>query len=59
VEQHMTLGLGYNLSQNVLLNLSYMHAFEETLKNASAGNAIIYESSLEEDSFSFGISWRF
>ncbi len=59
VEQHMTLGLGYNLSEAVILNLSYMHAFEETFKNASAGDAIIYESSLKEDSVSFGISWRF
>jgi len=59
VEQHMTLGLGYSLSEAVILNLSYMHAFEETFKNASAGNAVIYESSLKEDSVSFGISWRF
>jgi long-chain fatty acid transport protein len=59
VEQHVTLGLGYNLSQSVILNLSYMHAFEESIKEASAGDAIIYQSDLEEDSFSFGISWRF
>ena len=59
VEQHLTLGIGYHLSEAVILNLSYMHAFEETIKEASAGDAIIYESSLEEDSLSFGVSWRF
>jgi len=59
VEKHLTLGIGYDITDRLLLNLSYMHAFEETIKEASAGNMASFESSLKEDSYSFGLTWRF
>ncbi|MBW2638153.1 MAG: outer membrane protein transport protein [Deltaproteobacteria bacterium] len=59
VEKHLTLGLGYDITERLILNVSYMHAFEETIREASAGNLAILESSLKEDSYSFGLTWRF
>jgi len=71
VENHVTLGIGYQLTKAVSIDLGYMHAFEKTLKetgtaampDGSGGffvdpNASI-ESSLYEDSIEFGITWRF
>lgn len=59
VQKHLTLGIGYDLTKRVILNLSYMHAFEETIKEVSAGNMASLESSLSENSYSFGLTWRF
>ncbi|MBC8247123.1 MAG: hypothetical protein H8E81_06020 [Deltaproteobacteria bacterium] len=41
------------------LYLSYMHAFEETIRMTSAENAVKIESSIEEDSLTLGLTWRF
>ncbi len=59
VEKHLTLGIGYELGRNIAINLSYMHAFEETIEETSAGGAVKIASTLEEDSISFGLTWRF
>lgn len=59
VENHVTLGLGWNLTESLIMNLSYMHAFENTITETSAGNAISLESTLKEDSLSMGFTWRF
>ncbi|NCO61354.1 MAG: hypothetical protein COZ70_00485 [Deltaproteobacteria bacterium CG_4_8_14_3_um_filter_51_11] len=59
VEKHLTLGIGYELPINMSINLSYMHAFEETIEETSAGGAVKLSSSLEEDSLTLGITWRF
>ena len=59
VEHHLSLGLGYKFSNNMALNLSYVHAFENTLEETSAGNAVSYESSLKEDTITLGLSWVF
>lgn len=58
-EKHLTLGVGYDIAERVKLNLSYMHAFKNTIKEASAGDMARFESSLVEDSYTFGITWRF
>jgi long-chain fatty acid transport protein len=59
VEKHLTLGIGYDLTERLILNLTYMHAFEKTIKEVSAGNMASLESSLSERSYSFGLTWRF
>jgi long-chain fatty acid transport protein len=59
VEKHLTLGIGYDITQRLILNLTYMHAFEKTIKEVSAGNLASLESSLSENSYSFGLTWRF
>lgn len=59
VEHHLTLGAGYKFANNMAINLSYMHAFENSLKESSAGDAFSFESSLKEDTLSLGFSWFF
>jgi len=59
VEKHVTFGIGYDLTKNLIVNVTYMHAFEETIKEVSAGNMASLESSLSENSYSFGLTWRF
>ena len=59
VEKHLTLGIGYDISESVIINLSYLHAFEETIKERSAMGMMALESTVKGDSASVGISWMF
>lgn len=59
VEHHLTLGIGYESTSNMSLNLAYMHAFENTVSENPAFDAISPESSLKESSYSFGVNRRF
>lgn len=59
VEHHFTGGVGYNITQDWILNLSFMYSPEETVTEASAGNAFILESDLEQWSSTFGLTWNF
>ncbi len=65
-ESHLTLGIGYQISERLSVNLGYMHAFEKTITetgqnvNLGAGPSdATLTSELSEDSYEFGISWRF
>jgi long-chain fatty acid transport protein len=61
VESHLTLGFGYQFSPAFSLDLGYVHAFEETIKDSGTfmGEPTTFESSLSEDSLDFGLTWRF
>jgi len=62
VEHHVTAGVGYELGENLVLNLSYMHAFENELsENGTApdGSSAKLKSKLSEDSLDFAFTWRF
>ena len=62
VKQHVTAGVGYEISNKLALNLGYMHAFKETIKENGTdplGQPATLESTLSEDSIEFGITWRF
>jgi long-chain fatty acid transport protein len=62
VEHHVTAGAGINISKKVSVNVGYMHAFENTLKETSAtffGSAITYQSKLHEDSYELGLNIMF
>ena len=62
VEQHIAAGVGYELGENLVLNLSYMHAFENKLsENGTApdGSNANLTSKLSEDSLDFAFTWRF
>jgi long-chain fatty acid transport protein len=62
VEHHIAAGVGYELGENLVLNLSYMHAFENKLsENGTApdGSNANVQSKLSEDSLSFAFTWRF
>ncbi|MDY0191166.1 MAG: outer membrane protein transport protein [Desulfuromonas sp.] len=62
-EHHMTLGLGFNLSQNLLLNIAYQHAFKTTVKSSGTLpdgiTPVDLESNLSENGIDFSLSWRF
>ena len=67
VEHHITAGVGYEVGESLVLNLSYMHAFENSLsESGSAPNSpggstsgANIKSKLYEDSLSFAFTWRF
>jgi long-chain fatty acid transport protein len=62
VEQHVSLGMGYEFSPTFAINLGYMHAFEKSIKENGTdltGQPVSLESSLSEDSLDFGLTWRF
>jgi long-chain fatty acid transport protein len=59
IEHHLTLGAGYEFGNNMAVNVSYMHGFEGTISESSAGGYVDLESSLSEDAFSLGLTVRF
>lgn len=59
VESHLTLGFGYQLTEDLALNVAYAHVFEQDIESVSAGNALKFDSSLSEDSLGFGLTWAF
>ena len=58
-EHHVTAGIGYAFSEKFEANLGYMHAFENTLSETSAGDFAEISSTLSEDSVELGFTWRF
>lgn len=59
VESHATMGFGYHFSDNLSLNVAYMHAFRKSISSHSAGDAFEYKARLAEDSLTLGLSWTF
>jgi long-chain fatty acid transport protein len=62
VKQHVTAGIGYEISNKLALELGYTHAFKETIKESGTdplGQPATLQSTLSEDSIEFGITWRF
>ena len=57
-EQHFTAGVGYDITENFILNLSLMYSPEETLTQTGLGGVQL-ESSLKEWSTTFGLTWYF
>ncbi len=62
VERHVTMGASWIISETFTLNVAYMHAFEETISESGTtplGTMTTISSTLSEDSFELGLSWRF
>ena len=59
IEHHLTMGAGYKFTSNMAVNVSYMHGFEETITETSAGDFATLESTLKEDSVSLGFTVLF
>lgn len=63
VEHHVTLGLGYDITETVSLNFGYMHAFETSVKSngtlPDGSTPVQLESNLSEDAIDFSLAWRF
>ena len=62
-KQHVSFGIGYELSNKFALNAGYTHAFKETLSETgttpTSPTPVTLKSTLSEDSVEFGITWRF
>jgi long-chain fatty acid transport protein len=70
VTQHATLGIGYQVSKKISVEVGYMHAFKKHMTENGTGTfpdgmggyvqaPASITSSLSEDSIDFGITWRF
>lgn len=62
VEQHITAGLGVNITKKVSVNAGYTHAFKKSIQEISQnffGNQITYKSNLSEDSYEVGLNMMF
>jgi long-chain fatty acid transport protein len=62
VENHVTLGLGYEISKTVSLDLGFMYGFSNTISETGAtplGGAVTMKSELEEFGVDFGLKFRF
>lgn len=58
-ETHLTFGLGYDITSALVINLSYVHAFENTISETSAYGLASMDSTMSQDAFSLGLTWRF
>jgi long-chain fatty acid transport protein len=62
VKQHVSFGIGYELSKRFAVNAGYTHAFKEKIRESGTnivGTPVVLESNLSEDSLEFGFTWRF
>jgi len=59
VENHMTLGVGYEFSPKFTLNLGYKKAFEKTISETDSSGAISMKSKLSEDAYDLGLTFKF
>lgn len=57
VENHLTIGAGYEFSPKFALNLGYKRAFATTMIEHSADGSI--KSTLSEDAFDLGLNFKF
>jgi long-chain fatty acid transport protein len=61
-EHHITVGIGYDFTNSFSAQLGYMHAFKNDLDESGTdpfGNPVNIKSELTENSFDFGLVWRF
>ncbi|MGD7653482.1 MAG: OmpP1/FadL family transporter [Verrucomicrobiales bacterium] len=62
VEHHMTLGVGWAVRDDLVLNIGWMHAFNNSISGWGTdfyGNKVSYKSELYEDSIELGLTWRY
>ncbi len=60
-EQHLTLGVGYDFTENFGVDFSYVRAFKKSVKACVQGqcNQAYVEAENAQDSISVGLNWRF
>ena len=62
VEHHLTLGIGYQFTDKLSLDLGFMYAFENSISETGTdpfGQPVTIESTLSETSLDFGLTWKF
>ncbi len=58
-EHHLTLGIGYQVSQNFSVEFSYVRAFEKKVETKAAGGAVMVGAKNAQNSLSVGLNWKF
>ncbi len=60
-EQHLTLGVGYQFTDTVSVDVSYVRAFENTVEACVQGTecGVLAGAKMYQDSISIGINWQF
>lgn len=61
-EHHITFGAGYDINSKFAIHAGYMHAFSNSITETGTnvlGNAATIKSTMSEDSYELGFSWRF
>ncbi len=59
VENHFTLGAGYEFTPKFTLNLGYKKAFAKTISETSKDGSVSLKSKLSEDAFDMGLTFKF
>lgn len=59
VEKHIAVGIGYDVTERMTVNLGYAHGFEETISETSLASMAKLESTVKGDTYEFGITWKF
>ena len=58
-EHHITLGFGYQFTENFTLNMSYVHAFEKKVESTANGGALLAGAKNAQDSIGVSLDWHF
>ncbi len=60
-EQHITLGVGYDVNENFGIEVSYVRALDKKVNACMQGNcnATYIETQMVQDSISIGANWKF
>jgi long-chain fatty acid transport protein len=62
VQSHLTLGIGYEFTNQFAVRAGYMHAFKKEVRESGTamnGQPVTLESGLSEDSIEFSLNWVF
>ena len=62
VENHITCGIGYDVTERFAVNVGFMYAFENSITAHGtnlAGQPVSIKSTLSETGVDLGLSWRF
>ncbi len=62
VEHHLTLGIGWAVRDDLVLNVGWMHAFNNSMTGSGTdpfGRPASFKSDLYEDSIEMGLTWRY
>ncbi|WP_297456046.1 outer membrane protein transport protein [Persephonella sp.] len=58
-EHHITLGFGYQFTENFTLNASYVHAFEKKVESTANGGRLLAGAKNAQDSIGVSLDWHF
>jgi long-chain fatty acid transport protein len=58
-EHHITLGLGYEFTNNFGIDLAYKHAFNKKVRATDSSGIVYVEAQNAQNAISIGLNWKF